>query len=103
MSLNRLGLCALAKNINGYNGFTATYDNLAGHNVTISRRYTSHDSDICRKKDSTNIKFIVYHSGKVTQSGPNEELNEKAYNKFMETLEDIRTDVIKVKSRYIYI
>lgn len=88
-------------NMNKLNGFSAIYDNMAGHNVTISTTYETEDEDICRKKESRLIKFIVYHSGKVTQSGPNEELNELAYNKFINTLDTIRNDIIRIKQRQI--
>ena len=91
----------LTKMIHGMNGFRAIYDNLIGHNVTISIPYEFDDEQICRKAKTKLIKFIVYHSGKVTQSGPNEELNKEAYIKFVNTLDLIREDIIRIKPRYI--
>jgi len=66
--------------------------------VTISLPYKTQSTDICRKRDTKLIKFIVYHSGKVTQSGPSEELNEEAYKKFIETIDIIRPHVAKQKT-----
>jgi hypothetical protein len=88
----------LTKRIHMYNEFTAIYDNMVGHNVTISLPYKTQSTDICRKRDTKLIKFIVYHSGKVTQSGPSEELNEEAYKKFIETIDIIRPHVAKQKT-----
>jgi hypothetical protein len=89
----------LTKRIHMYDEFSAIYDNMVGHNVTISLPYKENTSDICRKNGAKLIKFIVYHSGKVTQSGPSEDFNKEAYEKFIEAIKAIRPHIIKVKTR----
>lgn len=93
----------LTRRIHKFGEFSAIYNNMAGHNVTISLPYKEHGDDVCRKKDTKLIKFIVYHSGKVTQSGPSEDLNEEAYNKFIEAIDIIRPHIIKVQTRALYL
>ena len=88
---------ALSQYINGFNGFTARYENTLDHSVTIELPYTPvSDSKITRRKDKVPCHtFLVYKSGLVTQSGPNEDLMEGAYYKFNETINQIRPYIIK--------
>ena len=90
--VNRL---ALAERINGVNGFTALYKNTADHNVTIELPYTVPDGmKIIRRKDRVPCHtFLVYRSGLVTQSGPNEELMRPAYNLFNATINSFRSEI----------
>ena len=48
-----------------------------------------------KKKKIPCHTFLVYKSGKVTQSGPIEKLNEQVYYKFLETVLSIRQQVEK--------
>lgn len=79
--------------IDGINGFTASYENTLQHNVTVILPYY----DPTRKaKKKTCHTFIVYRSGFVTQSGPDEVRMKQAYDLFRETIEKIRPIVEKV-------
>lgn len=82
-SIDRQLLC---DNINGFNGFIASYENTLEHKVNIMLPYES--NDIKRKKNYH--KFIVYKSGFVKQSAPNEEMAREAFQKFIETIEYLK-------------
>lgn len=86
---------ALAERINGLNGFTARYENTIDHNVTIELPYEIPEGmKITRRKDRVPCHtFLVYRSGLVTQSGPNEELMKPAYILFNETINSIRSEI----------
>lgn len=87
----------LYRHINGRNGFKARYDNTVDHSVTIELPYeVPAHMRITRRKDKIPCHiFIVYKSGLVTQSGPNEELMRTAYNLFNSTINEIRSLIIK--------
>lgn len=90
----------LAEFINGYNDFTARFDNTSDHCVTITLPYDvpEHLKKIRRKNKTPCHTFMVYKSGIVTQSGPNIELMKEAYYKFMNTLSEI-SDLIAKKDQ----
>ncbi len=88
---------ALANHINGVNGFTARYENTFDHSVTIELPYEIPEGmKVSRRKDRVPCHtFLVYKSGLVTQSGPNEELMRSAYNLFNSTINSIRHLIVK--------
>ena len=90
-----LSRLALAEKINGVNGFTARYENTIDHSVTIELPYDVPEGmKITRRKDRVPCHtFLVYRSGLVTQSGPNEELMRPAYNLFNSTINSIRNEI----------
>lgn len=96
-----LGMCInrwnLANRINGNSGFLARYNNTTDHCVTISLPYEvpEHMREVRRKNKPPCHTFMVYKSGIVTQSGPNIDMMRDAYNKFMGTITEIRSDIIQ--------
>lgn len=82
---------ALARQINGLNGFFSQYANSVVRTVTIKLPYNvPPEEEEMRKKNKTPCHtFLVYRSGKVTQSGPNEEANKIAFYRFIETIKSI--------------
>lgn len=86
--VNRAVLATEIMRIN--NSITAIFDGFALHYVLIEMQFKANDPDIRRKKNSGAVKFMVYQSGKVTQSGPNEHLNRVAYKRLMPILHQIK-------------
>lgn len=95
----------LSKRINGLNGFNVSFENTIHRSVTIILPYEHPNPEIRGRKDKIYCHtFLVYKSGLVTQSGPNEVLMEHAYNLFNSTINMIRPHIIivtKRKLRYI--
>ena len=87
----------LFNKINGLNGFAARYNNASDHSVTVELPYVVPEGmKINRRKDKVHCHiFIVYKSGLVTQSGPNQELMKGAYELFNQTINEIRGDIIR--------
>lgn len=87
----------LAQKINSENGFISKYQNTVDHSVTIELPYIVPDGmKIVKRKDKVPCHtFLVYKSGLVTQSGPNEELMKQAYYLFNETINKIRSHISK--------
>lgn len=79
--------------IDGVNGFSSNYDNALVNNVTIELQY---ECNFMIKKNSKvpHHTFLVYHSGAVTQSGPNIKLCREAYILFMKTVEEIKDEIM---------
>lgn len=83
----------LKKLINEYDGFYAQFDNSIVHYVTIKCPYES--PDVKKKKNKVKChSFLVYKSGLVTQSGPNEDLMKEVYQKFMNIFSEIHDQVV---------
>lgn len=87
----------LVKRINGLNGFTARYENTVDHSVTIELPYKIPEGmRITKRKGKIPCHtFLVYRSGLVTQSGPNEDLMKPAYEYFNATINEIKEYVGK--------
>lgn len=87
----------LALKMHRLNGFTTRYDNTVDYSVTISLPYTlPEESNIHRRKNKNpHHIFIVYKSGLVTQTGPSEELMKSAYELFISTILDLKSDISK--------
>jgi len=85
-SVNR---AEFAKQFNKIPGFKARYTNSSDYCVYL--RYYEEE----RKH-----MFIIYKSGLVTQSGPNEKYMEHAYQVFHETVKKLRQYVMKPKQDY---
>lgn len=85
----------LADGMNGLYGFHARFDNSVDHSVTIELPYEPEEdsSGVRKKKKVFRHIFLVYKSGLVTQSGPNEILMEEAYNMFNDAIRSIRNYV----------
>lgn len=96
--INRL---ALARQIDGIRGFHARYNNAIEHSVTIELPYQPiqrEDEDFLetkgrRKNKHPHHTFLVYRSGLVTQSGPDDEMMEEPYNRFIETIQSLRPSI----------
>lgn len=82
----------LSKNISQFPGFISRYDNTTDHSVTIQLPYelTDEMKKTRKSKKKPYHTFIVYKSGLVTQSGPNEELIEGAYIYFNRAIQNLR-------------
>jgi len=92
-----IGFCVnqyyLHLNIDFINGFYSKYENSLDHQVTVKLPYkfVGRPKQWSKKKNNkTCHTFLVYKSGTVTQSGPNEELMEKPYYLFMYTILSMR-------------
>lgn len=77
----------LATRINGVQEFKARYNNTLDYSVTIEH---PHDLVVNRKKESPRVTFTVYKSGILTISGPNREIIETIYEKFVGIIREIR-------------
>jgi hypothetical protein len=63
--------------------------------VTIELPYKVKDPSRKKKSKKPCHTFLVYQSGLVTQSGPDEEMMKEAYLEFMAVYEDVRDLVVK--------
>lgn len=79
--------------IDGISGFSSNYDNALVNNVTIELQY---ECNFMVKKNTKvpHHTFLVYHSGAVTQSGPNIKLCKEAYVLFRQTIEDLKDQIM---------
>lgn len=73
--------------INGRNGFYAHFDNSTEHFVTIELPYESTAKKKNKNKRSCH-KFLIYKSGLVTQTGPNEESMKPVYESFISLIQE---------------
>lgn len=80
---NKINRSAIRDFFNDNDGFFATFDPTISH---IARIEHSYESD--KVKNKNRITIMIYRSGKVTLSGPNEEIMEPIYNKFKKMIED---------------
>lgn len=86
---------ALKQNIDGKKGFNARYENAIDRSVKIQLPYEQLHTKLIRRKDRpTCHTFMVYKSGKVTQSGPNQELMKEVYYLFLQTISEIKPLII---------
>jgi hypothetical protein len=84
--------------IDGKNGFLSNYDNALVNNVTIELPYDNpEETEIVTKRKSKqkipHHTFLVYRSGAVTQSGPNNPMIKHAFELFISTLEELGNDI----------
>ena len=87
---------ALMKHFNGKGNFYSHFDNSTEHYVTIELPYQVKDPSRKKKSKKPCHTFLIYQSGLVTQSGPDEEMMKEAYLEFMSVYEEIRDLVAKV-------
>jgi len=85
----------LMKHFNGKGNFYSHFDNSTEHYVTIELPYKVKDPSRKKKSKKPCHTFLVYQSGLVTQSGPDEEMMKEAYLEFMAVYENVRDLVIK--------
>lgn len=105
---NHIDRFQLKQQVNGVDGFFAHYDNSTEHYVTIELPYKLKKVMVGEEGIVTKTKikkrqnkvpchsFLVYKSGLVTQSGPDEGLMKEALKKFIILFEKIKEDVIVV-------
>jgi hypothetical protein len=92
---NEIDRFQLKKYMNGRDGFFAHFDNSTEHYVTIELPYQVEKETKKRKNKKPCHSFLVYQSGLVTQSGPDEDLMKQAYKHFISIFNEVRDDVIK--------
>ena len=80
----------MAQLFDKHTDFTGDFDNMRNQNVKIELPYYSNDDSICRKNKSSSVIFIVYKTGKVTLTGPNEKVNMLAFYEFVRYIKEIR-------------
>jgi hypothetical protein len=80
----------LMKHFNGKGNFYSHFDNSTEHYVTIELPYKVKDPSRKKKSKKPCHTFLVYQSGLVTQSGPDEEMMKEAYLEFMAVYDDVR-------------
>ena len=86
----------LMKNFNGKGNFYSHFDNSTEHYVTIELPYVMKDPSKKKKSKKPCHTFLIYQSGLVTQSGPDEEMMKEAYLDFMRVYESVKEQVMKV-------
>jgi hypothetical protein len=64
--------------------------------VTIELPYVMKDPSKKKKSKKPCHTFLIYQSGLVTQSGPDEEMMKEAYLDFMRVYESVKEKVMKV-------
>lgn len=92
---NEIDRFQLKKHMNGRDGFFAHFDNSTEHYVTIELPYQVEKETKKRKNKKPCHSFLVYQSGLVTQSGPDEDLMKQAYKHFISIFNEVRNEVIK--------
>lgn len=78
------------------NGFRSRYTNIKDTYVTINlyeKKPVDFEHRISRKKMIIQHSFLVYESGIITQSGPCEEMNRRAYILFNDMIATIRPQI----------
>jgi hypothetical protein len=86
----------LMKHFNGKGSFFSHFDNSTEHYVTIELPYVMKDPSKKKKSKKPCHTFLIYQSGLVTQSGPDEDMMKEAYLEFMRVYDSVRDQVIKV-------
>lgn len=71
--------------------FVANYFNIIDKTVSIKIPYEIEGDENSNSKHY--ITFLVYRSGKITQSGPDEELNKLAFIEFQKIISEIRKHI----------
>lgn len=89
--VNRLVLNEL---IDGRNGLYSHYDPNLVHCVTVELPYEPLEVSEKKKKSKSSITFLLYHSGSITMSGANYHIMERAFNVFMDTIEEIKEEIM---------
>ena len=91
--VDRQALCTF---INKNNGFLSRYNNAISQAVTVEMVYNPPPNSIVKKRKNKipHHTFLIYRSGAVTQSGPSIELMEEVYYQFMETISNIKPNIL---------
>lgn len=85
----------LMTHFHGKGNFYAHFHNSTEHYVTVELPYVVKDPTRKKKSKKPCHTFLIYQSGLVTQSGPDEEMMKEAYLEFMCVFEDIKDLVMK--------
>jgi hypothetical protein len=80
----------LMKHFNGRGNFYSHFDNSTEHYVTVELPYVVKDPLKKKKSKKPCHTFLVYQSGLVTQSGPDEDMMKEAYLEFMMVYEEFK-------------
>jgi hypothetical protein len=83
----------LMKHFNGRGSFYSHFDNSTEHYVTVELPYQVRDPLKKKKSKKPCHTFLVYQSGLVTQSGPDEEMMKEAYLEFMSVYEEFKDKI----------
>lgn len=88
----------LSELVNGSGGFFARFNNVIDHSVKIEFPYVpSEDRALLKKtRKRGNVSchtFMIYMSGRVTQSGPDQVLMREIYYRLMEIIKNIYTEI----------
>lgn len=86
----------LMKHFNRNGNFYSHFNNSMDHYVTIELPYKVKDPSKKKKSKKPCHTFLVYQSGLVTQSGPDEDMMKEAYLEFMSVYDEVRDLVAKV-------
>jgi hypothetical protein len=90
----KLSRVKLALGIEKYENFITRYINQIEEMVKIKNIITDElDSDTFRKGEPTTT-FIVYGSGEITQTSPDEKTGRKSFESFMEIIREIYNDIV---------
>lgn len=87
----------LARLINGVDNFTAKFRNDVDYHVTIERPYEGTERTLRKKKKAPVHTLLAYHSGKITQSGPDKAMMRDVYNRFRQFILEIWPQIAKPK------
>lgn len=85
----------LMKHFNGRGNFYSHFDNSTEHYVTVELPYVVKDPLKKKKSKKPCHTFLVYQSGLVTQSGPDEEMMKEAYLEFISVYEEFKDAIEK--------
>jgi len=85
----------LMKHFNRNGNFYSHFNNSMDHYVTIELPYKVKDPSRKKKSKRPCHTFLVYQSGLVTQSGPDEDMMKEAYLEFMNVYDGVRDLVMK--------
>jgi hypothetical protein len=85
----------LMKHFNGRGNFYSHFDNSTEHYVTVELPYVVKDPLKKKKSKKPCHTFLVYQSGLVTQSGPDEEMMKEAYLEFISVYEEFKDAIVK--------
>lgn len=78
-NVDRLALASYVES----HGFIVDYNNATNVGTKFLLPFQTNDTVIVHRKKKTKHTFMVYRGGQITQSSPNPELAQEAYNKFM--------------------
>lgn len=85
----------LMSQFRGKGDFYSHFDNSTEHYVTVELPYVVKDMSKKKKHKKPCHTFLIYQSGLVTQSGPDEDMMKEAYIDFMTIFNEVKEIVMK--------